>query len=153
MNIRQIIIASTALFVFGILPAKEPITPTEALPLDPDSQDIVKELHRIGLPKYTEVEKQIIDRAKKLQDDQTAMYQKITVGSSVFDYPGLLAISKIHYDESHPIPYSLLLGIRPHIPEFSETFKQYSVQFDAKGIIQKKSVIIPPAAGEKMKIR
>ena len=142
MNIQYILIAVVALSATHILPAEDRITATKARPLDPDSPDIIGQFHLIGQPKYTDNEKRIIDRAQKMQDEHTAIYKKIAVGKSVFDYPGLLALTKIHYEEKNQIPYSLLLGIRPHIPEFSGAFRQYSIQFDATGIIQMKSQII-----------
>lgn len=113
----------------------------EAQPLDPKATDIVGEFHKVGLPKYTDIEKQVIARAQKLQVEHTAMYQRIEVGKSLFDYPGLIALGTIHHDPKAPIPYSLTIGVRPHISEFSDSFREYRITFDNKGIVQSKSTV------------
>ncbi len=66
--------------------------------LDPTSSDIVGQFHQMGFPKYTDVEKRIIGRAQKVQDERTAMYGRIEIGKSVFDYPGLIALGTIRYE-------------------------------------------------------
>jgi hypothetical protein len=124
-----------------ILPAEGPIAATEARPLDPDSPDIISQFHRVGLPKYTDIEKRIIDRAQKVQDEQTAIFNKIVIGNSVFDYPGLMAHGVIRYDQRGQIPYTLTFGIRPHISEFAGSFGEYRIHFDGKGIVQSKSKV------------
>ncbi len=144
MNIQHILIALVVLSVLHIIPAEGQIEATEARPLNPDALDIIGEFRRVGQPKYTDIEKRIIDRAQKLQDEHTAIFNKIAIGNSVFDYPGLLALGTIRYDEHDQYPYFITLGISPHISEFSDAFRQYSIQFDAKGIVQKKSRIISP---------
>ena len=141
MRIHSILIALAALGTSQIAPAEGPIAATELRPLDPDSPDIVSQFHRIGLPKYTDTEKRIIDRAQKLQHEQTAIFNKIAIGNSVFDYPGLIALGAIRYDQRGQIPYTLTFGIRPHISEFAGSFCEYRIQFDGKGIVQSKSKV------------
>jgi hypothetical protein len=111
----------------------------EARPLDPKATDIVGEFHRVGLPKYTAIDQQVIARAQKLQNEHTAMYERIEISKSLFDYPGLMALGKIHYNPKANIPYSLTIGIRPHIPEFADAFCEYRITFDSKGMIQTKT--------------
>jgi hypothetical protein len=111
----------------------------EARTLDPKATDIVGEFHKVGLPKYTEIEKQVIARAQKLQNEHTAMFERIEMGKSLFDYPRLIALGIIHYDSKGTINYSLTIGIRPHIPEFAEAFSEYRITFDSKGLIRSKS--------------
>ncbi len=69
------------------------------------------------------------------------MYERIELGRSVFDYPGLIALGPIRYDPRGKIPYSLMIGIRPHISEFAETFGEYRIKVDEKGIVQSKSKV------------
>lgn len=113
----------------------------EARSLDPKASDIVGEFHKVGLPKYTDIDKQVIARAQKLQNEHTTMYGRIEIGKSLFDYPGLVALGKIHYHPKATIPYSLTIGIRPHIPEFADAFCEYRITFDSKGMIQTKTKV------------
>ena len=141
MRIHSILIALAALGASHILPVEGQISATEARSLDPDSPDIISRFHRIGLPKYTDIEKRIIDRAQKLQDGQTAIFNEIAIGNSVFYYPGLMALGAIRYEQRGQIPYTLTFGIRPHISEFAGSFGEYRIQFDDKGIVQSKSKV------------
>jgi hypothetical protein len=110
-------------------------------PLDPASPDIVGQFHQIGLPKYTDIEKQIIDRAQKLQDKHAALFNKVEIGKSVFEYPGLIAMGTLRYAEDNKQPYSLTLGIRPHHSLFADSFNEYLIGFDSKGIVQHKAKV------------
>lgn len=113
----------------------------EAQPLDPKATDIVGEFHKVGLPKYTDIDKQVIARAQKLQVEHKDMYQRVEVGKSLFDYPGLITLGIIHYDPKAPIHYSLTIGVRPHIAEFADAFTEFRITFDNKGIIRNKSEV------------
>ncbi len=141
MQIHSILIALVALGTSQILPAEGQFPATEARPLDPDSPDIIGQFYQVGLPKHTDIEKRIIDRAKKLQDEHTAIFNKIAIGNTVFDYPGLIALGVIRYDQRGQIPYTLTFGIRPHFSEFAGSFVEYRIQFDAKGIVKDKSKV------------
>jgi hypothetical protein len=109
--------------------------------LDPASTDIVGQFHQVGYPKYTDVEKQIIDRAQKMQDEHDAMFKRIEVGKSVFDYRGLIALGPIVTDPDGGNSYTLTIGIRPHLVEFSETFGEYQIEIDGKGIVRNKTKV------------
>ncbi len=138
MPIRGMLSLLVALITSSILVAQEPRAVREARPLDPNSSDPIGQFHRIGNPKYTAVEKLIINRAQKLQDEHTAVFNKIEIGKSVFEYPGLIARGPINFDARGTASYSLVLGIRPHLAVFAGSFSKYRIQFDDKGIIQSK---------------
>ena len=123
------------------LVADEAVAVREARPLDPDSPDIVGQFHRVGFPKYTDVEKKIIDRAKMLQDEQAAIFKRVKVGRSVFDYPGLIAMGVIYFDPSAPGSYVLTFGIRPHISVFAGSFSEFQIRFNLKGVIESKRTV------------
>jgi hypothetical protein len=127
-------------FVTLALSEERPII-REAQPLDPKAADIVGEFHKVGLPKYTDIDKQVIARTQKLQVEHKDMYQRVEVGKSLFDYPGLITLGIIHYDPKAPIPYSLNIGVRPHIAEFADTFTEFRITFDNKGMIRNKSEV------------
>jgi hypothetical protein len=99
---------------------------------------VIGKFHRIGYPKYTDVEKQIIDRAQKLQNEQTAAFDEIEIGRSVFDYPGLIAKGAIRFDPRVPSSYVLTFGIRPHLSVFAGAFNELQIEFDGKGVIKSK---------------
>jgi hypothetical protein len=141
MKIHTILLAIAALIVADVEAQEDRIKAIEARPLDPDAQDIIGEFHRIGLPKYNDVEKRIIDRAQKVQDEQTAIYNRIALGNSVFDYPGLIALGSIQYYQRKQFPYALTFGIRPHISEFAASFCEYRIEFDDKGIVKGKTKV------------
>ncbi|MES2981863.1 MAG: hypothetical protein V4727_06080 [Verrucomicrobiota bacterium] len=141
MQIHYILMALAAFGTSQILPAEGQFEATAARPLDPDSPDIIGQFYQVGLPKYTDIEKRIIERAQKLQDEHTAIFNKIAIGNTVFDYPRLIALGVIRYDQQGQIPYTLTFGIRPHITEFAGSFGEYLIQFDAKGIVQSKSKV------------
>lgn len=122
------------------LAAEKPIAPTE-IRFDANSPDIIGQFHQIGLPKYTDVEKQIIARAQTMQEKHTAVYQRIAVGKSVSDYPGLIALGTTNYDPALKRAYILTIGIRPHLPEFANSFCEYHIGIDEKGIIQSKTKV------------
>ena len=122
------------------LAEEKPIAPTE-IRFDAKSPDIIGQFHQVGHPKYTDVEKQIIARAQKMQDEHAAAYQRIAMGKSVFDYPGLIALGTTNYDPSLKRPYILTIGIRPHLPDFANSFCEYRIEIDEKGIIQSKTKV------------
>ena len=141
MRIHSILIVLAALVASHILAAGGPIVATEARPLDPDAPDIIGQFHRVGLPKHTDIEKRIIDRAQKLQNEQTIIFNKIAIGNSVFDYPGLIALGTIRYEQREQISYILTFGIRPHFSEFAGSFCEYRIEFDARGMVKGKSKV------------
>ena len=138
---RWKITIAVALAASFVAYADERMTAKEARPLDPTASNIVGQFHQVGFPKYTDLERQVIERAQKEQDEQAAIYERVGVGKSVFDYPGLIALGPIRYDPSGPIPYSLTIGIRPHNSEFAKTFGEYRIEIDEKGVIQGKSKV------------
>ena len=138
MPVQAILTLLAILTTSLVIAADEPVAAREARPLDPDSPDVIGQFHRIGYPKYTEVEKRIIDRAQKLQDEQTAVFDEIRIGRSVFDYPGLIARGAIRFDPRAPSSYVLTFGIRPHLSVFAGSFNELQIEFDAKGVIKSK---------------
>lgn len=127
--------------MIGIASAEERSTLKEAPTLDPNASDILSEFRQVGLPKYTDVEKRIIDRVGKIYDEHTALYERIEKGKSVLEYPGLIALGVIRYDPKEQIPYSLTFGVRPHNAEFAKVFCEYRITFDAKGIVESKAKV------------
>lgn len=141
MPIRAIISTLIVLTTLVTLQADDRALLREPRPLDPDSTDVVGQFHQVGYPKYTDIERRVIDRAQKLQDEHTAIFNKIEIGKSVFDYPGLIALGVIRYDQGVRVPYILTVGVRPHLSEFAGSFGEYRVEFDAKGVVQSKSKV------------
>jgi len=140
MRIHTILIAIATLIASPVLHAEERMVPTERR-LDPNSPDIVGQFHQIGLPKNTDIEKQIIDRAQKLQDRHGIAFNKVEIGKSVLEYPGLIAMGAIRHDPRKTVPYTLTIGIRPHLSEFAESFREYLIEFDDKGVVLKKTTV------------
>ena len=127
------------LAISPLLTAQEQLAAKDTRVLDPNSPDIIGQFRQIGLPKHTDVEKQIISRAQKLQEQHAAIFQKIELGKSIFDYPGLISMGAIHHERDAKNPYNLTIGICPHIAEFAESFHEFVIEFDDKGIIRKKT--------------
>ena len=84
MRIHSILIALAALGASHILPVEGQISATEARSLDPDSPDIISRFHRIGLPKYTDIEKRIIDRAKSCRMSRPRSSTRSRLGIQFF---------------------------------------------------------------------
>lgn len=138
---RWIITTIICMATLTALSADERAILKEMRALDPDSPDIIGQFKQVGPPKHTDIEKKIIARAQKMQDEHTAIFDRIEMGKSVFDYPGLIARGTIRYDLHGRVPYALTIGIRPHIPEFAGSFAEYKIEFDDKGIVQGKSKV------------
>ena len=109
--------------------------------LQPDSPDLIGQLRQIGFPKYTADEKRILARAHALQSKHDAAFKGVIIGRSVFEFDGLVAMGVMNYHPDQKNPYSLTIGIRPHIDFFSKSFREYRIMIDKKGIVQSKSVV------------
>lgn len=125
--------------VLSLASADDRASLKEPLPPDPEAPDIVAQFHKLGSPKYTLEEQRIIDRARKLQNEHSAMYERVEKGKSVFDYPGLIAHGPVRYDPKESPSYSLVIGIRAHNSVFAGAFREYRIVFDEKGIVRGKS--------------
>lgn len=141
---HKIISILIALVSWSLASAQDRPLIRDASPLDPNSPNIVGQFHQIGLPKYTENEKQVIDLAQKLQDEHTALFNEVEIGKSVFEYPGLITKGTLRYTEDNKHPYTLTIGIRPHHELFAGCFGEYQIQLDSKGIVQHKSEVPYP---------
>jgi hypothetical protein len=91
---------------------------------------------RGGTP--TELQKrEATERLKKAKDGFERLKTLLRIGTSVFDYPGLLALARPRHLEADN-KYSLVLGIPPGwnwMHEQGTNENEYEIIFDNRGII------------------
>ena len=111
----------------------------------PPRENVVADvaLFRGGTP--TEKQKlEAAERLKKAKDGFEHLKTLLRIGTSVFDYPGLLALARPRHIESDN-KYSMIVGIPPGwnwIHEQGTNENEYEIIFDNRGIISELRPVI-----------